>query len=944
MVTEPNGGEILYAGVNEAIHWDNSTYYTNVRIEYSYDNGTTWNLITSNTSNDGTYSWSVPNLDSELCLIKVSEYNNVSKTDISDNTFTIKPAVKIITPNGDGADLGGCTLTSITFDRSPAWNRYTIEYSTNNGISWNTIQTNWYNNSNPATYDWDIPNIYSDECLVRVKPYYQTAYDDVSDNVFSIIQPVEVIKPNFGDVLVAGSTYQIEWSSDGISNIYDLYYNVNGGSWISIVTAYNTSTNTYDWIVPNNISSNVQIRVVDNLDACKEDVSDQPFEISNTPNPLTILSPNGGENLINCNTYDITWSETTSFGLYDLSYSLDGGVTWIVIENGVSTSTQSYSWTLPEIIEDEVLIKVEDANGNNYDISDTYFSITDDIICTCAAIQTPTNLNFTLNDDPNSVYFSWDAVTLASSYQLRYKINGSNDPWVSLNTSNLFVTATGLKPNTVYDFKVRAKCIDGTWSTLSAPSRPRTPICEPPLNIVDQIINTSKVRVSWDDYDYATKYQIRYREAGSSDTWTPLTTYQVGMVARVINGVVPGQDYEYTVRSYCECAYGPVEDSLQFFNTGTPLLLSPNGGEVLSFPSTEIITWDNTAFTNNVILDYSHDNGVTWNSISNNAVNSGTYSWSLPSILSSNYLIRITSKVNPGYYDISDATFTINALPADYCPLLETPNNITYVISDNPNEVSVAWDAVPNADSYQVRYRKTGSNDSWTSINTTSLTAVVTGLKPNTVYDIKLRSKCVDGTYSTLSAPVRPRTPICQSPLNMEHVILNADKVRIQWDDYMHAEKFQVRYRLANTSDTWSTLVTYQPGMVARVLNGLTPSVDYEYTVRSWCECAYGPIVDPSGMFNTQTTRIVDVNFEIGEVFPNPAKGEISIQINADKELEMTTRIIDINGREVYLKNEVTNVGIMFKDINISTLSDGIYFIQFRIGDKLISKKFIKKS
>jgi hypothetical protein len=206
--------------------------------------------------------------------VRISNYQSLAVSDVSNQVFTIKPAVTILTPNGDdGITLwGGCTITSITFDRSPAWNSYRLEYSTNGGSSWNLIASNWTTSANPATYNWTMPNLNNVPTLVRVYPTSNTPLADQSDNTFTIRKPVTIIQPNFGGVMQIGTTYNIQWTSDGISNLYDIFYSTNGGaSFTNIVTGYNTSNNTFPWLVPNIPSSNCRIWVRDNVNSCKSD-------------------------------------------------------------------------------------------------------------------------------------------------------------------------------------------------------------------------------------------------------------------------------------------------------------------------------------------------------------------------------------------------------------------------------------------------------------------------------------------------------------------------------------------------------------------------------------------------------------------------------------------------------------------------------------------------
>ena len=381
LLLTPNGGEVIYAGDGYYITWDVSTLYTYAVLEYSLNNGATWTSIVNGATNNGSYYWNLPALGSTQCLVRLSNYQYPSLTDVSDALFTIKPPVTVLTPNGNnGVTIwGGCTVTSITFDRAPAWTSYKIEYSVNNGASWILIINNWSASTNPATYNWNIGNIPTNQALVRVTAI-SASYADQSDAVFSITKPVTLIQPNFGGIMQVGNVFNITWSSDGISNLYDLYYSINGGStFTNIVTGYNTSNNTYPWTVPNNPSNNCRIWVKDNINSCKGDTSDVAFIISTTPAAITLSSPNGIADTLNgCHTKTITWTEPSTIGTYNLAYSLNSGTTWTTIVSNYATTSHTYDWLVPNTINSNtVLLRVQSsaAPSTTFDLSDAYFTI-----------------------------------------------------------------------------------------------------------------------------------------------------------------------------------------------------------------------------------------------------------------------------------------------------------------------------------------------------------------------------------------------------------------------------------------------------------------------------------------------------------------------------------------------------------------------------------------
>lgn len=110
-------------------------------------------------------------------------------------------------------------------------------------------------------------------------------------------------------------------------------------------------------------------------------------------------------------------------------------------------------------------------------------------------------------------------------------------------------------------------------------------------------------------------------------------------------------------------------------------IIQPNGGEILQPNYYYQIKW-NKSLINKVYLDYSTDNGTTWNIIDID-LPSTLYNWFVPNINSSQCRIRLTSVDDPTYFVISDSNFTINGtvgilpeelLPTDYNLFQNYPN------------------------------------------------------------------------------------------------------------------------------------------------------------------------------------------------------------------------------------------------------------------------------
>ena len=73
-ITHPNGGEIFVVGSDTLISWKGISIQEQVEIEYSYDNGLSWQSIYDLASNYKYYWNNLPLPSSKKCLVKVKEH------------------------------------------------------------------------------------------------------------------------------------------------------------------------------------------------------------------------------------------------------------------------------------------------------------------------------------------------------------------------------------------------------------------------------------------------------------------------------------------------------------------------------------------------------------------------------------------------------------------------------------------------------------------------------------------------------------------------------------------------------------------------------------------------------------------------------------------------------------------------------------------------------
>jgi hypothetical protein len=274
IVTFPNGGESLGIGSTYTITWQGWNV-GNVKLEYSTNSGSSWIVITSSTVNSGSYQWNVPATPSSNCRVRVSSVSDPDLNDMSNNDFIISyPSVTVTAPNG-GELLIFPSTYNITWTGTGLSN-VKIEFSTNAGTNW-TVLTNSYTNS--GTYPWAIPYVSSTNCLVRISSSTNPSIYDVSDAVFSIVRKqINVTSPNGGEILYAGYSHDITWTSNYVSSVAISYSSNNGTNWINIISS-TPSDGSYIWTIPNIQSTNCRIRISDVDNQVLYDISNGIFTI-----------------------------------------------------------------------------------------------------------------------------------------------------------------------------------------------------------------------------------------------------------------------------------------------------------------------------------------------------------------------------------------------------------------------------------------------------------------------------------------------------------------------------------------------------------------------------------------------------------------------------------------------------------------------------------------
>ena len=123
--------------------------------------------------------------------------------------------------------------------------------------------------------------------------------------------------------------------------------------------------------------------------------------------------------------------------------------------------------------------------------------------------------------------------------------------------------------------------------------------------------------------------------------------------------------------------------------------------------------------------------------------------------------------------------------------------------------------------------------------------------------------------------------------------------------------------------------------------SGTIPSMNFTSNTNNVTPSSYaGQSINTLGSENLDLTLSVDdVSLSSSKLYPIPVKDVLTIQLTSGDELK-GYKVIDVNGKEMNLPEPV--MGQSTLDIDLSTLSAGMYVLNIKTDKGVITKKFIK--
>ncbi len=145
------------------------------------------------------------------------------------------------------------------------------------------------------------------------------------------------------------------------------------------------------------------------------------------------------------------------------------------------------------------------------------------------------------------------------------------------------------------------------------------------------------------------------------------------------------------------------------------------------------------------------------------------------------------------------------------------------------------------------------------------------------------------------------------------------------------SSNYDIEYGLNGFTQGTGTLISNVPGF-SYILNGLTPNTTYKYYIRTNCGNSFGGWSQRT--FTTTTLSVNNLTHEAFKIYPNPTNSILNIKTQG---IVLGVKIIDLAGRTTNISNLNNNT------IDVSSLSNGMYFVEIKTENGSFKEKFIKE-
>ncbi|XP_019955064.2 neogenin 1a isoform X6 [Paralichthys olivaceus] len=567
----------------------------------------------------------------------------------------------------------------------------------------------------------------------------------------------------------------VKWVKNGDAVIPSDYFQIVKEHNLQVLGLVKSDEGFYQCLAENdvgNIQSSAQLIILDH-DVSLPSFPPPPL----TPNTTDHVTPGSGgvagpagptpsaprdvvASLVSTRFIKLTWRQPAEPHGDELTYSVFYSLEGTSRERVVNTSRPGeMQVTIQSLMPDtKYRFRVVAHNSNGPGESSAALKV-----ATQAEVQVPgpaPNLQVVSNT-PTSVSLSWDKPLTGNGEILTYKlyyIDKSFGSEQDVDIDGQSHTMTGLKKNTEYSFRVVANNKHGPGvSTEDIAVRTLSDVpSAPPQNLTLEVQNSKSIMLRWQPPPLSgqngeiTGYKIRYRK-GSRRSEAAETTGGTQLI-KLIDGLERGTEYSFRVSAVTVNGTGPATDwtTAETFESDldeSRVPDQPSSLHVRPLINSIVVSWTPPENQDIVVRGYTIGYGIGSPHAQTIKVDYKQRYYTIENLdASSHYVITLKAYNNVGEgIPVYESAITRPQSVPDPSPMMPPVGVQASVLSHDTIKVTWADNSLPKNQKitdnrfYTVRWKTNiPANTKVKMANTTSLNHMVTGLKPNTLYEFSV--------------------------------------------------------------------------------------------------------------------------------------------------------------------------------------------------------------
>lgn len=392
------------------------------------------------------------------------------------------------------------------------------------------------------------------------------------------------------------------------------------------------------------------------------------------------------------------------------------------------------------------------------------------------------------NATTTSFDVSWNAVSSANSYDLRYREQGTT-PWTTVSVSGTSYSITGLTPLTTYDVQLQSDC--GAETSGYSTSQNFSTLSDQLTYCGSQGNDAS--------YEWISSVKIgTFTKTSGSSQYSDFTANVITLKKQTSTSITLTPAFASSTYNEYWMIWADLNQDGDFTDAGEKLF----------------------------------DSG----SLSSSAVNG---SISIPASASlGNTRLRVSMKYNAaqtgpcesfGYGEVEDYTLNVEENIPDPCL---APGNLA-ITSTTETSISLSWTASGSNESSYVLEHKSQGSSTWNSQTISGTSATVSGLNHSSAYDFRVKANCgsESSPYSATASGNTDTPAPCNAPGNLQSSAVGSTSMTITWNAVSNANTYNVDYK-TSASSSWTSTSSSTNSIN---LSGLSANTSYDVRVASVC-------------------------------------------------------------------------------------------------------------